>query len=123
MMMPGKKGFESGLLDKWRRKDMLVGCLCDGGFSREDIVVKEVETAIWGEESRFEESRLEEWMRNFAVTMGLLAWESMTEGEKYLLEGGLRALREAGNDEFFIRGNKEGTFGVRMVALIGLAKR
>ena len=118
VIMPDKKRFESALMEEWRREDVLVGCLCGGGFSREHVVVKEIETAIWGEETR-----LDEWMGNFAATMGLLAGESMTEGEKGLLEGALRALWEGRRDEFFIKGDTEGSFGVRMVALIGVAKR
>lgn len=118
VMMPGRKRFESALMEEWRREDVLVGCLCGGGFRREHVLVKEIETAIWGEESR-----LDEWMGNFAATMGLLAGESMTDGEKGLLEGGLRALWEGRREEFFIKGDKEGSFGVRMVALVGVAKR
>lgn len=107
--------YENKLMERWSKPETLETCLRDGGFA--EVEIKEVETAMWGEEVKWEE-----WMRDYAEIIGSMVGEALTGDEKGRLEGGLRGLWEGRREEFFIKG-EEGKFGVRMIAWVGVAKK
>lgn len=119
VMFPEKEKFMMPLMEEWRQRDTLINCMADGGFDTGKIQVEEVETAMW-----FREKEFAQWKKDTAETMRSMVGDRLDSEVKAVLEEGIAMCweDEEKKSRLFIKG-REGMFGIRMVAWLGIGTK
>ena len=119
VLFPEKAKFAMPMIEKWRECDTLVNCMVDGGFDKDKIYVREVETALW-----FREYNFMEWRNDMAETMRSMVGNLLEPEVKANFEKGLTMCweNEQRRERLFVKG-ENGMFGVRMVAWMGVGTK